>query len=393
MGEKRRWFPLLMCVMMVITGALNTIFAKWSDELKADGVAFNHPFLQTMAMFFGMIWCMVAYFIHYGYRKHKWKKAQAEGRMDAKEPKLHTFNPLIFLLPSICDNVATVMLYVGLNLTTASSYQMLQGALIVCTGLLSILFFKYRIPWFKWFGMLTVIIGLVVVGVTDVVYGDESKHTSSEIMIGNILCVSSQIVVALQLVLEEKYLHQYDVEPLFAVGLEGIYGFVILLIALVPLYYIRVSPTFSTHPDGRLEDVIYAWKQAKIEPLIAVSLLAMVVSIAFFNFAAINVTKELTATTRTVIDTIRTVLVWAVSVPAFHAKFIPWQIIGFLLLILGMFIYNDIVIGPWFRRTFLPSVDDPDPGICSRCCFVFCAMDRVEKAEVTEDGAESEQRL
>ncbi|KHJ76658.1 hypothetical protein OESDEN_23722 [Oesophagostomum dentatum] len=144
--------------------------------------------------------------------------------MDAKEPKLHTFNPLIFLLPSICDNVATVMLYVGLNLTTASSYQMLQGALIVCTGLLSILFFKYRIPWFKWFGMLTVIIGLVVVGVTDVVYGDESKHTSSEIMIGNILCVSSQIVVALQLVLEEKYLHQYDVEPLFAVGLEGEFG-------------------------------------------------------------------------------------------------------------------------------------------------------------------------
>ncbi|VDM65779.1 unnamed protein product [Strongylus vulgaris] len=42
------------------------------------------------------------------------------------------------------------------------------------------------------------------------------------------------------------------------------------------------------------------------------------------------------------------------------------QIIAFLLLILGMFIYNDMFINPWFRRTFLPSVDDPDPGTAAR---------------------------
>ncbi|VDK62406.1 unnamed protein product, partial [Cylicostephanus goldi] len=259
-----------------------------------------------------------------------------------EEPKVHTFNPFVFLPPAICDIVSTAILYIGLNLTTASSYQMLQGALIICTGLLSILMFRRRIEYYQWFGMIVVVVGLVIVGVTDVIMGAESNHSASEVMIGNILCVVSQIAVAMQLVLEEKYLHKYDVEALFAVGLEGIYGFIILLISLVPLYYIHVGSTFSTNPYGRLEDVGYAWDQICKDPMIAVSLACMIVSIAIFNFAAINVTKELSATTRTVIDSIRTILVWAVSVPVFHAKFIPYQVCH------NVFVVKKTILKTWW---------------------------------------------
>lgn len=51
------------------------------------------------------------------------------------EPIIPRFNPFVFLLPAICDIISTCVLYVGLNLTTASSYQMLQGTslLIACT--------------------------------------------------------------------------------------------------------------------------------------------------------------------------------------------------------------------------------------------------------------------
>ena len=37
------------------------------------------------------------------------------------------------------------------------------------------------------------------------------------------------------------------------------------------------------------------------------------VSIAFFNFAGVSVTKELSATTRMVLDSVRTLVIWAVS--------------------------------------------------------------------------------
>jgi len=36
-------------------------------------------------------------------------------------------------------------------------------------------------------------------------------------------------------------------------------------------------------------------------------------SIAFFNFAGISVTKELSATTRMVLDSVRTLVIWIVT--------------------------------------------------------------------------------
>ncbi|EYB94770.1 hypothetical protein Y032_0167g117 [Ancylostoma ceylanicum] len=220
MGEKSRWFPLFVSVVMVISGSLCTMCAKWSDLIEADGVHFNHPFLQAAAMFFGMLLCMGAYFIHMFYRKYKRNKGKGSDGAE-EEPIIPQFNPFVFLLPAVCDIVATCILYVGLNLTTASSYQMLQGALIVCTGLLSIFLVNARIQAYKWIGMFIVVLGLVVVGVTDFLYGEETDEKKEGAMIGNILCVVAQIAVALQLVLEQKYLHMHDVHPLFAVGLEG----------------------------------------------------------------------------------------------------------------------------------------------------------------------------
>ncbi|KIH67161.1 hypothetical protein ANCDUO_02512 [Ancylostoma duodenale] len=300
------------------------------------------------------------------YRRYKRNKGKGSGDSE-EEPIIPQFNPFVFLLPAVCDIVATCILYVGLNLTTAR-------ALIVCTGLLSIFLINAQIEGYKWLGMLIVVLGLVIVGVTDFLFGEETEEKKEGAMIGNILCVVAQIAVALQLVLEQKYLHMHDVHPLFAVGLEGIYGLIILGIGMVPLYYIHVPPTFSSNPEGRLEsvtsvtllfdfallrlgvlpsapiycwefvvykklskmatvtvgpmvhlDVIFAWKQICMEPMISVSLAAMIISIAFFNFSAITVTKELTATTRTVIDSIRTILIWGASIPLFHEKFIPYQ--------------------------------------------------------------------
>lgn len=39
------------------------------------------------------------------------------------------FNPLIFFPPAIFDMISTSLMYIGLNMTTASSFQMLRGKL------------------------------------------------------------------------------------------------------------------------------------------------------------------------------------------------------------------------------------------------------------------------
>uniref|UniRef100_A0A183FKL6 TPT domain-containing protein n=1 Tax=Heligmosomoides polygyrus TaxID=6339 RepID=A0A183FKL6_HELPZ len=75
----------------------------------------------------------------------------------------------------------------------------------------------------------------------------------------------------------------------------------------------------------------------------------------------------LSATTRTVLDSVRTIVIWAASIPLFHQKFIPLQLIGFALLIIGMFVYNDLVFGPWFRARFLSNTDEPHG--CTKLVF------------------------
>ncbi|VDM85715.1 unnamed protein product [Strongylus vulgaris] len=95
------------------------------------------------------------------------------------------------------------------------------GAVIVFTGLLSVGMLGTRIQGYKWIGMILVILGLVVVGVTDIIYDDDPLDDKNAIITGNLLIIMAQIIVAIQMVYEQKYLNQYDVPALFAVGLEG----------------------------------------------------------------------------------------------------------------------------------------------------------------------------
>uniref|UniRef100_A0A183ERF3 TPT domain-containing protein n=1 Tax=Gongylonema pulchrum TaxID=637853 RepID=A0A183ERF3_9BILA len=124
----------------------------------------------------------------------------------------------------------------------------------------------------------------------------------------------------------------------------------ILSFLLIPMYFIHVPSTFSTNPHHRMEDIFDALTEVRDNPWIGAALMLTVISIAFFNFAGVSVTKELSATTRMVLDSVRTLVIWLVSIPLFGERFIPLQLLGFALLILGMFVYNDIFIGPYFRQ-------------------------------------------
>ena len=77
-------------------------------------------------------------------------------------------------------------------------------------------------------------------------------------------------------------------------------------------------------------------------------------SIAFFNFSGISVTQEISATTRMVLDSCRTVIIWIVSLSVqwqpFTWPIFSMQLGGFALLIVGMCLYNDIGIRPCLQK-------------------------------------------
>lgn len=127
------------------------------------------------------------------------------------------------------------------------------------------------------------------------------------------------------------------------------FGFATLGALLVPFYYIKVGPPFSDNTTGSLENVFDALAQIGNSWQIMVSVLGTIISIAFFNYAGISVTKEISATTRMVLDSVRTMVIWVFSMAIGWQHFQPLTLGGFVFLLFGMCLYNDIVI----RQTYI----------------------------------------
>lgn len=79
---------------------------------------------------------------------------------------------------------------------------------------------------------------------------------------------------------------------------------------------------------------------------VAIGYFGTVLSISFFNFAGVSVTKELSATTRMVLDSVRTIVIWAFSLVAQWQQFTPLTLGGFVVLLTGMMLYNNVLIMP-----------------------------------------------
>ncbi|KDR11870.1 hypothetical protein L798_14137, partial [Zootermopsis nevadensis] len=292
---------------------------RWADRMEAKGSGdilrkFNHPFVQACSMFIGEILCLLVFKLLYFYywRKH-------DGSQD--EMKLlkgnRSFNPLVLLPPAMCDMVATSVMYIGLTLTYASSFQMLRGAVIVFVGIFSVVFLNRRLTKQEWGGIFLVIGGLALVGVSDFFAPSNpaklteaatpaSNHSTGDIILGDLLIIGAQVVAASQMVLEEKFVSEQYV--------------ILLCLRSVWIQYfgfpdfIHVPEPFSDNPRHVLEDVLEAFLQMGQNPLIICAIIGTVLSIAFFNFAGISVTKEISATTRMVLDSVRTLFIFAVTV-------------------------------------------------------------------------------
>ena len=83
-------------------------------------------------------------------------------------------------------------MYVGLNLTYASSFQMLRGSVIIFTGLLSVTFLQRTLEWMKWCGIAFILVGLGIVGTSDLMNNDATDgYGQNNIITGTYVCLDT----------------------------------------------------------------------------------------------------------------------------------------------------------------------------------------------------------
>eukprot|EP00891_Asterochloris_glomerata_P001144 jgi/Astpho2/1144/Aster-07690 len=343
-------------------GSINTIATKFQDltvtgeTTSGEKITFNHPAVQSSFMFLGEFMCLVPYFI-LRWRKQLRKKRERAAMPAAvhrlggqdfakRKPYTHTWKTACaFALPAVCDAAATTLLNLGLYYTDASVFQMLRGTLVLWAGLLTVVILKRRLHIHHCIiydmrlslkkdeqlsnNLLTALMGkrpAAVPGAKNPVLGD-------------ILVVIAQVAAALQFIIEEKYLAQYRVPALFGVGLEGFWGLLISCAALPILALV-------TGPNGMpLDSLPAALREIRASRQLQVTTIGSIVSIAFFNFFGLSVTKSLSGAARATIDASRTLLIWLFSIQIGWERFHFLQVLGFLVLVSGTSLYNELIRG------------------------------------------------
>lgn len=97
------------------------------------------------------------------------------------------------------------------------------GSVIIFVGILSVAFLNRNLVSREWIGILFIIAGLGVVGLSDFVSndGDGTSYTRNNVITGDLLIILAQIITAVQMVYEERYVAGLDIPALQAVGWEG----------------------------------------------------------------------------------------------------------------------------------------------------------------------------
>lgn len=294
---------------------------------------------------------------------------------------LSGWKTVLLALPACCDITGTTLMNVGLLYVAASIYQMTRGALVLFVGLFSVLFLKRKLYIYHWFSLVIVVFGVGLVGLAGALFsGDKTSPNSAgevakdmsalasremsttdvapEVMrtiIGILLIAFAQIFTATQFCFEEWILENYALEPLRVVGWEGIFGFTVTVIAQVVLHF-TIGVSSRVRPRNPYLDYFDAregYSQVFSNRLIGVSSILIMISIGGFNFFGLSVTRSISATSRSIIDTCRTLFIWIVSLGLGWESFKWLQVIGFAMLVYGTFMFNDLVRPP--IKALMPS--------------------------------------
>lgn len=368
---------------------------------------FEQPVIQTLQMFVGEMGCWLVVGLMSLYNKYVAKQGTAAaayqpvptadngdgpdnasirshtalngsvGHKHGGQNVLRGWRVLLLAAPSTCDICGTTLMNVGLLLVAASIYQMTRGALVLFVGVFSVVFLRRKLHLFQWLSLVGVMTGVAIVGLAGAIQPDK-KHVGTDlphastadigsdaarVIVGVLMIAGAQIFTATQFVLEEWILERSDIEPLRVVGWEGFFGFTVTLLGMAVLH-LAIGRTEAGHLGPF--DMVEGWRQFwEYRPVFISSVLIMI-SIGYvpspfphsppnptnlppysgFNFFGLSVTRSVSATSRSTIDTCRTLFIWMVSLGLGWETFKWLQVVGFALLVYFTFLFNGIVQPP-----------------------------------------------
>ena len=381
---------ILLMVFMFLTGSTNTIANKLQQNSTSLGIMYEqHQKFVTFCMFIGESICLLIY-IFFTNKNNKTdednlnqisKLLTNNDTSNLEETNENNYEKIdnneindikkeeakfwYFLIPATFDLFGSSINSISLTYLPPSVYQMFRGAMIIFTVIGSMLILGNKYYRHHLLGIIIVICGLLIVGLNTIFLKkkDDKKDKKDKPFIGIILVLTSQVFSCMLYISEEKLIKKFNAHPLKVTGTEGCWGIILYIILLFIFYQIRcdhwgdIKEYLCVENDKhqyRIEDGLFAIRQIFHKGSLTFLVFLYISSIALFNFSGLTVTKYSSASARAIIDTLRTIMVWVffLTMPFVPKRtketFSFVQLFGFLLLIFGSLIFNEVIEIPYY---------------------------------------------
>lgn len=190
---------------------------------------------------------------------------------------------------------------------------------------------------------------MVTAVITNKTEEEDDSGPIQELIFGISMIVLSVIIQAVQFIVEEKLLGNLYISSKRLTGWEGIWGLIFFGIFLSIAQFIKCEGNLCT--NGKLEDTVQAVDQLLNHPF----LLTSIILVAFFgcmlNVLGILITKHTTSAHRATINQVKVVSIWVFFLLytgyGTQEDFLWLQLVGFLVLVTGVCIFNEIIVLPF----------------------------------------------
>jgi len=345
-------FVFTIMMGTLLSGALNNIALKQQDEFTtgSDQQKWNHPILQTFIMFVAEFLCLCAFYLLFNFNT-EFKADYGRQLEDAKKKGLRTeVHWLIPYIPACCDICGSTLQFLSLTLIDQSIYVMLRGGVPVITAILSIMFLGRKLYGHHYLGLGLAVSGISIVGISQFV---GSSGGSSNVVIGLLCVIVSLCTTGVQFIIEDKILNTFYILPLKMVGMEGTWGLMLSAGAILVTSLMSCDYTVGAalcQPNGYVEDPVEGFKVLLTNWQMLCYAALGITSLSFFNFCGVSVTKYVSSLSRSILNISVTVIIWFFDMIAGYESFNWLQLVGFIVLVSGNLIYQEVIVIPGFDK-------------------------------------------
>ncbi|EDW66647.1 solute carrier family 35 member F6-like [Drosophila virilis] len=349
-------YRVFLTLLFVLSGTINVLLIKWTSIQLVEGSdeklhRFQHPVFLTLLMFVGEFLCFGVYKVVYALMSRRGLSTDQNLVLTSGSNEFHPFS---MLLPSFLRTIASILLFTGLYLTYATSFQMIRGVALIFVGLFSTMYLNQTLTTRHWLAIFTMTCGIVDILALDVQrveYDNQTvPHTDhNTILTGDLLVIIAEVLQAFQYVYEEKHLKASDMVPIQAAGWQGLFGIIITILSAICLNFVPSVVPFNDSSRGVFDDLGDLIPQLRGNTMLILALIGFSCSCAIYNCVGLSIAKFSSSANRLLADGIRVYLIWAFVI------FAEWEIMnlitimGLLILQMGIVMYRQAIFLEWYR--------------------------------------------